>query len=459
MMKKGSITLLVNIIFAVMILFVVFKTTQTFVKPLLHDEKKSLSYQSFQVLKLKMNNLLKSESQTASTDTRLIIENQYFIWSFDYDEEGEKKCLDNFYEGGKTFELSKPELCKEKGCICLFKIKDEGNAIGDNEITVVDCIYSENTIFFSLAYENDDIYEYSSCEMYGQTFEEEYEEYEELKIEYRKGIYFHGKSSDKDWGSKRIWIDIENPFGKKRTAIEEQMQKIFDEQEGWTSAPKNKEIFIDIYDNDLNRLRYKFKNFCPFDSDEGCIEKHYDYVVREEIEGEKNSYACEFDEEENKCIKKEVQECETGPITDDCACGNNTYEFGWCINGEHHIFELADDYCFKYEKKIGCKDVYNDANAIACIFDICNISKTCQWDPGGKNKCEPCFESCNCGSYEGADEFSWQVDLDPCDCDEDEKHPDDVCYKETTNEIYMGSSGTAGYSSGTGGDGGGRQQI
>ena len=123
MQKIGTINTLVVLVLMVFIFGITGKVWADVIAPSFNSEESTISYQKFQLLSSKVNNLIYSNSQTASDEMILELEPVYSIIGF---RSGEDfiDCEKEITSEGTTnikMKILKPKNCGDKGCLCLFK--------------------------------------------------------------------------------------------------------------------------------------------------------------------------------------------------------------------------------------------------------------------------------------------------------------------------------------------------
>ncbi len=382
---------LAGIVIAAITIFILTDTLYAgIIKPALHSDTGSFSYNKFQELTTKVQDLLNSQSQTATDKMILELEPEYRILGFQYDKET-RACA--------SLTILKPKQCEDKGCMCLFKGELESDNkeknINDKKI-VGKCFTAENTKFYSRFFSDYENYGYPTCadlpvraETIGNL------KYKDVSIIGYIDRAYIGGDEEGYLRSMKLLVYIKN-------------------------LPDNtKQVFIDI-ESDENKLIYKTTNYCPDNSPSECKGKHYDSVFKEEGQ----SFVCKFKEEMNKCVKEKISDCSSGVIWKECACGEVAYDSGFCVNGKYAKNDFPTDYC--YLENIGSCEDYEEGDyenkEYACVFNICNVDNIgCYWDTEGgaidiiglkPNACESCQDECDCEIYEE----DWLKEIDPCNC-------------------------------------------
>ncbi|MFH1589982.1 MAG: hypothetical protein ABIB43_05430 [archaeon] len=381
-MKKGFALLgfLRGLVISILALIIILKIMNQVVGPVLwNNPTKSLSYQNFQQLSLRVDTMINSDKVITSDGMILELEPDYNILAFDYDDTKAELCVSRAFDT----EFKRPKECLDgKSCLCLYK----GNVEDEK---VIECRMFEKTRFYSFLHKDTGESESLGCEKSGHP---------NTKTTY-EDLMFTGLLS-----THYPFVLIEVYFGTRTMYLEK-------EKEGDVNH-----ILITFKDKDT-KLRYKMVNKCTEESDEGCKNEHFDSV----FETNKQSFVCKFDIEQDKCLAKEIDKCGTRVIKKECSCENIAYDFGFCIQDKFKPSELPMDYC--YAEKIGnlCSG-YNkgllqwddESYPYVCTFNICNIDQIgCYWDLTGGNECKTCPEKCKCDLYDE----DWIKEVNPCGCD------------------------------------------
>ena len=124
MMNRKAVSILINLIFVVALLIVAFLILGDIVKPLLNPTSKTVTYENFQVLTMKINNVLNDDF--AKNDEGMFFQmNQNFaVLAFDPESNKVQMCFRLSDEDRFTKEFQKPQECEtDKACICLYNFK------------------------------------------------------------------------------------------------------------------------------------------------------------------------------------------------------------------------------------------------------------------------------------------------------------------------------------------------
>jgi len=400
-MKKGTMGTLAGIVIAAITIFILTDTLYAdIIKPALYSETKRPSYQKFQELTSKIQELLMSENQIATDKMILEIEQEYNILGFDFDQTEIKTCF-SIAIIEQTY--NRPEDCEDgKACLCLYK---EG--LEDKNVLI--CKNFGKARFYSTL--NKDTTKPGSfgCEKTRHP-EKEFGEYEGIIIFGIGRFAVPGVDAVVDatiyktlWGSQRIYIE-------KYADVE------------------TNHITISIEDDEVKE-RYKLINLCPDNSYSKCVEKHFDYVFIEKVDNNEQKFVCKFDQINNLCVKESIKDCSSGVIWKECVCGETAYDSGFCVDEKYQKNDLPTDYCY-VEKIESCKKYKTEnmfeSEKYACIFNICSLDKNCYWEErwiekysktvsgreGDYTPCETCPEQCDCDIYDE----NWLKEIDPCNC-------------------------------------------
>ncbi|MBU0471760.1 MAG: hypothetical protein KKF89_05265 [Nanoarchaeota archaeon] len=380
-MKKGSLKVFLNLFLVVFALFFLIKMFYPIIQSFLESSTKTTAYEKFQLLEEGINELISINKQTVTNRIVFELDPNFAVLAFQPNKDF-TNCDD------KT--IKKPDACNKEACLCLFKIKKD-------EYKEIDCAKYEKATIFSKLYDEDDPERYIDCNYKKQTstiIKTELIGDEEFNY---KDTSFLGSYKEDIFGTITLIIEVK------------------------TNTNNEKDIYIDKY-SESNLLRTKYTNTCPTDSDKICAGENYDSIIKQiiEEEGEQKEklFSCKFNLQENKCIAENIELCDIGLINEKCACGDFSYEFGFCIKENnlltHKKKNLPNNYCYQIDTCDKYKtDNKYESDKYACTFNICNADEFgCYWDTTAINECLTCTKTCECTIYDE----TWIVEANPCAC-------------------------------------------
>ena len=399
-MKTGQLSTLVNFVIAVSLviasLFFASKLYGSFV----NSETRSVSYENFEILSSKLNDIIDSEEEVVTDSLVYEIHPGYFLAAYDYNSDYMEHCLEP--RSTPISLKAKPSRCEEdQACICLYGDTplDKGEFEGEDP-NVIECTNLGKTRIYTRLTEDYENFENANlgCE------KKEYPLFSSIKQDYEYETLYLSPSLG-EWGTQPVYIErMKGPADVNYLYITK-------------STPETIE---------RSRLIHK----CP-DTDgtyPECVGLPYNSVFEEEVDAEGNteSFVCRYDEEYDVCYIEEIEDCRVGKIRGECNCNGMAFDFGYCLGDEFVAREYGKEYCLSSE--ISECDDYQEFSD--CAFDVCGVGDCIpEYDNDVFNDCSECptkHDRSSCQDYK----TMVLKKIDACDLDGDGKtgFQEEICY-------------------------------
>lgn len=463
-MNKKAYSIVINLVFIGILLWFIFSKFMPIIAPLFNNDKNTVGYENFEVLNWKIQRLLNDETIEKSDTMFFEMEKGFSLIAFDSGELIAHICEEE--------DIERPEQCPdiEKGCLCLY-----------NEKAQKCSIFDEETVFKSFFVDDDFDEGFKGC---GVDMERTHED--GLKYKYGKLLFSHKTKFSHD-----LYIEVKEKSGSVEILIGKADEKTKQSRYKFVSMCPDtlvgdcKGKHFDEVDDGFRCRFDEGENFCVKEEINDCDDRHWmkgeycncgetaynkGFCINGAFEllekncenvdtcdSNQNPWNCEFDvcrtKEKYNCYFKE-EGFVRGLVTDDCKSCN---EFSLCENyGSNQAF-CEQDICGVTKRRIqapghecvfssgSCEDYFSSnlnfdtpVNAQECyeknrpsVYDYSNNEcKDCSSYASYTTRCKSNSFNANsrCDFYnEMNPSDNAQRKADPCDCDGDEKFPDDVC--------------------------------
>lgn len=482
-MNKKAYSIVINLVFIGILLWFIFSKFMPIIAPLFNNDKNTVGYENFEVLNWKIQRLLNDETIEKSDTMFFEMEKGFTMIAFDKNDEGIITCLPlSKQPRSEEVFYKKPDICEGKACICLFKdltAKKTNNI--DEQVANCKKYDGEIKFYTFLTKENfflgcDKTNEYPVGNSYPiRSLEEKYE-----------SIYFN-IPSDKSKFVENFYIEVQNHYAINHVVIGRENENTEQIRSNFINKCPQESVTW-CKDEQFNKVVYDEENeyyYCRFDENENVCVKGTNLEICDADLIENGFCDCGgIAYNYGYCIGGVFQTRINEPCNqlNDCTnykdplnCRYDSCDKGGCY------MELTEQGCKSCSDFNSCKDY--GSNQAFCEQDICGVTKRRIQAPGhecvfssgscedyfssnlnfdtpvnaqecyeknspsvydySNNECKDCSSyasyttRCKSNSFNANSRCDFYNEMnpsdnaqrkaDPCDCDGDEKFPDDVC--------------------------------